>query len=215
VHEKFKTILRLQTGLCDAWVSYSQTRATRTIRISDVVAGFATVEYDWCSMADFLKVYAQHQDVLELNTERTLSFTAARSRLGSILDQPLRDITLHIFWSPRDSHREWCQDFKGRVAGLRGLVDTLTQQGQVPYICLDIIALKEWDRQNSVEECDELINSLQAFGGIVERSETFWAERMQHFVYWDTLQGVVVDRAKDSRAKGPWTNPDAIDSSLE
>jgi hypothetical protein len=51
--------------------------------------------------------------------------------------------------------------------------------------------------------------------GIVEKSETFWAERMQHSVYWDVLQGVVVDRAKDSQARGLWTNPDAIDPSLE
>jgi hypothetical protein len=67
---------------------------------------------------------------------------------------------------------------------------------------LDILALKEWDRQNSVEKCDELINSLQAFGGIVERSETFWSERVQYSVYGDTAQGTVVGRAMNSQDGG-------------
>jgi hypothetical protein len=35
VHEELKRILRLQTGVCDAWVSYSSIRATKTIIISD------------------------------------------------------------------------------------------------------------------------------------------------------------------------------------
>jgi hypothetical protein len=80
---------------------------------------------------------------------------------------------------------------------------------------LDITALEEWDRQNSVEECNELIILLQTLWGIVERSETFWAERMQHSVYWDSLQGVVIDRSKDSEAKGLRTSFDAVDPLLE
>jgi hypothetical protein len=166
-------------------------------------------------MADFLSTYAQHQDVQELNKERTMSFFSARRHLGSILDQTLRDTTFHIFWSPRDAHGGWCQDVVQGVADIKDIVDTLAQRGQVPYICLDILALEEWDRQNAVEECDGLIDSLQAFGGIVERSETFWTERMQHSVFWDALQGTVVDRAMNSRASGTGTNSDEIDTSHE
>ena len=116
-------------------------------------------------MANFLNVYAQYEDVQELNTERTLSFLVARSRLGSILTQPLRETTFHIFWSPRDPSGGWCVDLRSRVADLRGLVDSLTQQRQTPYIFLDITALEEWDRQNSAKECNDLVASLQAFGG--------------------------------------------------
>jgi len=147
-----------------------------------------------------------------LNKERTMSFFLARRHLGSILDQTLRDTTFYIFWSPRDAHGGWCQDVMQGVADIKDIVDALAQRGQVPYVCLDIVALREWDLQNSGNECDGIISSLQAFGGIVERSETFWTERMQHSVYWDVLQGTVVDHAMKPTANDAGVAQDDVPS---
>ena len=58
----------LQTGVCEERIRYPQLRMTKTIIISDVVAGFAITKYDWCGMAAFLRSYAQYSDILELNT---------------------------------------------------------------------------------------------------------------------------------------------------
>jgi len=78
VLEKLRTLLRLQTGVCDARIRYPQLRTTRTIIICDVNAGFATTKYDWCGMAAFLQSYAQYENVQELNTEKSLKFVRAR-----------------------------------------------------------------------------------------------------------------------------------------
>jgi hypothetical protein len=115
VHDKLRRALKLQAGVCDAWVSYSSIRAMKTVIISDVVAGFATSEYSWCSMADLLSKHANHQDAQEMNKERTLNLVSARCNLGSVLHQAPRDVTFHIFWSPRDAHGDLCRDVIQRL----------------------------------------------------------------------------------------------------
>ena len=211
VHEKLRTLLQLQTGVRDARIRYPQLRTSRTIILSDVNAGFETTEYDWCGMADFLKFYAQYENVQELNTERCLKVVTARSRLENILPQPPRGTTFHIFWSPRDFGGGLRSDVAERITDLRTVVRSLTQQGQTPYICLDITSLDEWDRKNSSAECAALVTSLQACGGIVERSDTFWAERIQYSVRWDPLQGAVIDCSKAFASKDLQSSLDASD----
>jgi hypothetical protein len=116
---------------------------TKTIIISDVVAGFATTMYDWCGMAAFLHSYAQHTDIHELNTERNVKFIKAGISLGTVFLNPTRGMTFHIFWSPRDPSGRLRSDLGDQIADLRDTVRSIIEQGHVPYLCLDVTAMEE------------------------------------------------------------------------
>jgi hypothetical protein len=59
-----------------------------------------------------------------------------------------------------------------------------------------------------------LITDLQGFG-IVERLDTFWAERIQLSVQWDPIQGIFVEGSTDYSAKDLFDSLDASTSSEE
>ena len=119
--------------------SVSSAPHTKTVIMSDVRAGFAITKYDWCGMEAFLQSYAQYTDIHELNTERNLDFVTVGTRLGAILYKPMRGMTFHIFWSPRDRGGRLRSD----LVDLRDVVKSIVEQGHVPYICLDMTAMEE------------------------------------------------------------------------
>jgi len=75
--------------------------------------------------------------------------------------------------------------------------------------------MEELDRRDSTAECVAFVTSLQEFGRIIERSDTFWAERIQYPVQWDPVQGVVTECSKVIASKDPSDNFDALTSSEE
>jgi hypothetical protein len=176
VKEVAETLLRdlrvLQTGMCEERIRYPLLRMTRTIVISDVVAGFAITQYDWCGMAAFLRSYAQYSEILELNTERNLSFNKAAVGLGAVFLNPTPGMTFHIFWSPRDPSGRLRSDLGDQIADLSGMVRSITQQKHVPYLCLDMTAMEELEANDPNLSFAELITSLQEKGAIVEQLDT-------------------------------------------
>ena len=75
--------------------------------------------------------------------------------------------------------------------------------------------MDEFELSDPNVEFTALVTALQEFGGIVERSDTFWAERIQHAVQWDPTQGVVTERPKTVSSKDPSDSLDASTSSEE
>ena len=120
----------------------------------------------------------------------------------------------HFLVSPGPSGR-LRSDVQNQIFDLRGVVKNLTDRGHVPYICLDMIAMDEFELSDPNVEFTALVTALQEFGGIVERSDTFWAERIQHAVQWDPTQGVVTERPKTVSSKDPSDSLDASTSSEE
>ena len=100
MHTKLQLLLQLQTNVGDERIPYSSLRATSTIIIADANARFSTTKHDWCGMGAFLQSYAQYRDVQELNRAKILDFAGAMRQLGTVVANPERGITFHIFWSP-------------------------------------------------------------------------------------------------------------------
>ena len=75
--------------------------------------------------------------------------------------------------------------------------------------------MEELELNDPSMEFAALVTALQEFGGIVERSDTFWAERIQHSVQWDSLQGVVTECPKTTPPKDRSDSLDASTSSEE
>jgi hypothetical protein len=98
---------------------------------------------------------------------------------------------------------------QNQIVDLREVVKGITEQGHVPSICLGMTAMEELELNDPSMEFAALVTALQEFGGIVERSDTFWAERIQHAVQWDPTQGVVTERPKTVSSKDPSDNLDA------
>ena len=106
-------------------------------------------------------------------------------------------MTFHIFWSRRDPSGRLRSDLGEQIADLSGAVRSIIQQKHVPYLCLDMTAMEELETNDPNLAFAELITSLQERGAIVERSDTFWAERFQHSVQWDARQGTVIEQTKE------------------
>jgi hypothetical protein len=185
-------------GIREERIDYSQLRVTKTVIISDVAAGFAITQYDWCGMASFLGSYAKYTDVIELNPERSMDFSKVATGLTSVLLGPSLDVTYHGFCSPPDCGGGQRSNLDEWITGLSGIVRSVTQQGCVPYLCLDMIAIRELESSHPNFSSEELVIALQKKGAIVGQSDTFWVERSQLLVEWDAQQGSVVQSTRES-----------------
>jgi hypothetical protein len=84
---------------------------------------------------------------------------------------------------------------QNEIVALREVVKNIVDNGHVPYICLDQIAMDEWELQGSEIDFSALVEGLRAFGALVETLDTFWTEINQITARWDSKQGVVLDRS--------------------
>jgi hypothetical protein len=80
---------------------------------------------------------------------------------------------------------------------------------------MDITAMEELELNDPNVGFAALLTTLQGFGGIVERLDTFWAEKIQQSVQWDPVQGIVTDCSKNTSLKDLSDNLDASTSSEE
>ena len=124
-------------------------------------------------------------------------------------------MTCHIFWSPRDGGGRPRSHLQNQIVDLRDIVKAIVEQGHVPYICLDMTAMERLEWNDPSMEFSALVADLQGFGGIVERLDTFWAERIQLSVQWDPVQGIVIEGSRTYSSKDMSDSLDASTSSEE
>ena len=195
MQKNLQVLLQLQTNVGDERIPYSSLRATSTIIIADANAGFATTKHDWCGIGAFLQSYAQYRDVHELNKAKILDFAVARSHLGLALTSPERDTTFHIFWSLVGSNGRSLSHLQNQIVILREIVENIVESGHIPYVCLDMATMEEWGQKSSNLDFSKIVEDLRGLGALVESLDTFWTERTQLSVAWDSNQGVAYNKS--------------------
>jgi hypothetical protein len=189
IHTTLRSVLRLQTNVCDERIPYATLRATSTFIIADSNAGFPTTKHDWCGMGASLQSYAQYSHVQELNRERVLNFAGARLQLGPVLSTLDESATFHIFWSPGGGGGRLSSPLGEHIVTMKDIVNCIIGRGHIPYVCLDMAAIREMERENRNNGLMAMINELKGFGALVETTDAFWTERIQLQKMWDPVTG--------------------------
>jgi hypothetical protein len=87
-------------------------------------------------------------EMLKNSTKTVLNFYGVGTRLGAGLANRERGTTFHIFWSPRDSGGRPLDQLQNEIVALRDIIKSIICQDHVPYVCLDMVAMEEWEARN-------------------------------------------------------------------
>jgi hypothetical protein len=91
---------------------------------------------------------AEYTAIEDVNWSRYLASGQVVRKLVDILLSPQRNASFHSFWSLTPENTGFGTNLKSQLTSLESIATTLTNEGHMPYVCIDQAKIDDLQAEN-------------------------------------------------------------------